>query len=77
MKHLLTTSITTAAILSGMALSAQAAGPEITTQKLDENIYAMSFGYYTSLVVIGDDGVLLVDPATHIARPFCVKRLRA
>lgn len=63
MKHLLTTSITTAAILGGMALNAQAAGPEITTQKLDENIYAMSFGYYTSLVVIGEDGVLLVDPA--------------
>ncbi|WP_170504827.1 MBL fold metallo-hydrolase [Ruegeria arenilitoris] len=43
--------------------SALAAGPEVTTQKLAENVYSMDALHYNSLVVIGEDGVLITDPA--------------
>lgn len=56
-----------------MAASTSAEETAVKTQKLDEYIYAMSFGHYTSLVVLGTEGVLLVDPAN----PYRASLLRA
>ena len=47
----------------GVMTNAAAAGPEVKTQKLADNIYAISIMHYTSLVVVGDDGVLITDTA--------------
>jgi hypothetical protein len=54
-----------AALAMGSALStmAMAAGNDVLTQQLDEHVYMMSYGNYTSLVVIGEDDVLISDTA--------------
>ena len=36
---------------------------EAKVQKITKNVYAISIFHYNSLVVIGDKGVLVVDPA--------------
>ena len=53
------------AVAAGAAafLAAQAALAEPQVTELAENVYAMSEFHYVSLVVVGEDGVLITDPA--------------
>ncbi len=46
---------------TGITGTALAAGPEVKTHKLADNVYSMDPLHYNSLVVIGDDGVLITD----------------
>lgn len=63
MKPNMKTAILSTLTAVGIAGSALAAGPEVTTTKLADNVYSMDALHYNSLVVIGDDGVLITDPA--------------
>ena len=44
-------------------LTAPAASAEPLVKQLADNVYTMSEQHYVSLVVVGDDGVLITDPA--------------
>lgn len=46
---------------------------KVKVQKMSDNVFAMFVDYYNSLVVIGDKGVLLVDPA-NIERAKLLKQ---
>lgn len=56
MKYILTFAFL---LFAGIAQAAD----DVVTEKLTDNAYSVYSGYYTSLVVIGDEGVLVVDPA--------------
>lgn len=62
MKKLLTGISVLLTLLASPLFAAQPAG--IT--KVSDNVYAVFLQYYHSLVVIGDDGVLITDPANAI-----------
>ena len=47
--------------LALLATPAVIAAP--TVKQLADDVYMMSESYYTSLVVVGEDGVLITDPA--------------
>jgi len=53
--------------------AALAAISRVTTQRLADNVYSMDVLHYNSLVVIGEDGVLITDPAN----PFRAGLLQA
>ena len=44
------------------SLPAGAAG-DVVTERLTDNVHSVYSGFYTSLVVVGDEGVLITDPA--------------
>jgi L-ascorbate metabolism protein UlaG (beta-lactamase superfamily) len=48
------------------------ASDDVVTNKITDNVYSIYIDYYTSLVVVGNDGVLLTDPAT----PYRAERLK-
>ena len=55
------TAVASAAALAALAAPAAAAAPMV--KQLADNVYMMSESHYVSLVVVGDDGVLITDPA--------------
>ena len=55
------TAVAGAAALAVLAAPASVAAP--TVKRLADNVYMMSESHYVSLVVVGDDGVLITDPA--------------
>lgn len=58
---------------AGLTNAALAASPRVTTQKLADNVYSVDVLNYNSLVVIGEEGVLITDPAN----PFRAGLLQA
>ena len=56
MKYIITISIL---LLSSISHAAE----DIVTNRFADNVYSIYSGHYTSLVVIGDEGVLITDPA--------------
>ena len=50
-----------AAVAAVSSAPAALAAPQV--KQLTDNVYMMSENYYTSLVVLGDEGVLITDPA--------------
>ena len=60
MKHLTQTFTTIFALCWTLTGLAQ---PSENVQQLSENVYAVFLDYYNSLVVVGDEGVLITDPA--------------
>ncbi|EEA96900.1 Zn-dependent Hydrolase, including glyoxylase [Pseudovibrio sp. JE062] len=61
--------------LVGSTIPVLAEGPKIETQKLGENIYAISALHYTSLAVIGDKGVLITDTANPYRASLLAKEI--
>ena len=64
MKAVLTV-IVTLVLLSGGAILAQDT-PEAVMTELDEGVYSYFWGFYNSLVVITDEGVLITDPSNSV-----------
>ncbi len=50
-------------VLFTLSFGAQASAQQAVIQKLSENVYSIFLFHYQSLVVIGEQGVLITDPA--------------
>ena len=53
-------------LVSLLALASPSYARDANVQKMTNNVYSIFLHYYHSLVVIGDKGVLITDPANHV-----------
>ena len=61
--------------IASLTTTVFAASPEVKTQKLADNVYAMSALHYTSLVVLGTEGVLITDTANPFRASLLKKEI--
>lgn len=66
------TSLKSLILAVAVLFSSHGFSQESNVQKISDNVYSMFFDFYHSLVVIGDKGVLITDPA-NVARAQKIK----